>query len=641
MVRLATQAEVSNPKRKGYDFRIDDALFRAAVSSERQMIIQSSDVETQDINVNQNPEDFTRNQGRIYSRNNFSGGSNLDMAHRRSGSPQDANRYWDSNGIDVFTQNKGTPYSIKLLNQTAKVQTLSSSDGDNHMAVVGTDIYVSDDATLYKSADGGVTWSTVTTGLTAGYHIKGLAAHGTTLYIVANNGSAGEIETWDGSTSTQKATTGAFDGIWSVKGKFLVSIGTALREYDGATTVAAAAITLPAGETWTDVVDAGAVVLATATDGRIYSLKDVSSAFVSKGQTEITGEKPISIIESQGQIFYGTREDTTTAKAIGRFYRATLTVADDLYVLSNNQLIKEWNVSGTDSTPYNLFATRDSVYMGIRETSNSYLWRYYLPTAGIARDLKFDSAGIVRGIGIVNEKLQSIVQGQGTYYETSNYEEEGYIITAPADFFTAEKKQWVEGQLETQDIVSGHSVELHVSDEIDAITSSTHTSWDKVIDRQSGEGTSTAQIDNKVSRYGVMKLVLKSLGTTTGPEVNAISYRALARPELVVVQIPVNLSDRVERPMRKPFIVKNLGETIYQSLKDKEGTPVTLEIYDPAEVIRGVVESVQYPIQSNPDYGSVTQYAIITIRGTRQEVYGTVTSGNILGINAYSVMRFG
>ena len=414
MVRLATQAEVSNPQRKGYDFRIDNFLLRAAISSDRQMTIQSSDVETQDINVAQNPEDFTRNQGRIYSRNNFSGGSNLDMAHKRGMSENDTTRFWDSSGIDVFTQNKGTPYSIKLLYQTSKVQTLSSSDGDNAMAVVGTDIYVSDDATLYKSADAGVTWSTVSTGLTAGYHIKGLASHGTTLYIVANNGSAGEIETWDGSTSTQKATTGAFDGIWSVKGKFLVSIGTALREYDGNTTVASAAITLPAGETWTDVVDAGAVVLATATDGRIYSLKDVSGAFTSKGQTEISGEKPISIVEAQGQIFYGTREDTTTAKAIGRLYRADLTVADDLYVLANNQLIKEWNVAGTDSSPYQLLATRDSVYMGIREASNSYLWRYYLPTAGIARDLKFGSAGLVKGLGIVNEKLQATVQGQGT-----------------------------------------------------------------------------------------------------------------------------------------------------------------------------------------------------------------------------------
>ena len=640
MPRLATQAEVSNPKRKGYDFRIDNQLYRAAISNEQPMTIQSSDVQTQDINVAQNPEDFTRNIGRIYSRNNFSGGSNLDMAHKRGMSENDTTRFWDSSGIDVFTQNKGTPYSLKMLFQTSKKQALSSSDGDNAMAVVGTDIYVSDDATLYKSADAGQSWSTVSTGLTAGYHIKGLAAHGTTLYIVANNGSAGEIETWDGSTSTQKATTGVFDGIWSVKGKFLVSIGTALREYDGATTVASAAITLPAGETWTDVIDAGAVVLATATDGRIYSLKDVSGAFTSKGQTEISGEKPISITESQGQIFYGTREDTTTSKAIGRLYRADLTVADDLYVLANNQLIKEWNVASTDSSPYQLLATRDSVYMGIREASNSYLWRYYLPTAGIARDLKFDSAGLVKGLGIVNEKLQATVQGQGTYYETANYEAEGYVITANADFFTAEQKQWVEAQVETPDIAAGNTVELHVTDDIAGITSSTHTSWTKVLNIQSGSGTVETQV-NKISRYGAMKVVLKSQGSTSAPEVNSISYRALARPELVLVQIPVNLSDRVERPFRKPINVKNLGEAIYQSLKDKEGTPVTLEIYDPQEIIRGVVESIQYPIQSNPNFGSVTRYAIITIRGTRQEVYATVTSGNAPGINAYGIMRFG
>ena len=640
MPRLANLYNVTDPKRKGYDFRIDNDLFRAATSTEVTMTIQSSDVETQDINVAQNPEDFTRNIGRIYSRNNFSGGSNLDMAHKRGMTENDTTRFWDSSGIDVFTQNKGTPYSLKMLFQTSKVQALSSSDGDNAMAVVGTDIYVSDDATLYKSADAGQSWSTVSTGLTAGYHIKGLAAHGTTLYIVANNGSAGEIETWDGSTSTQKATTGAFDGIWSVKGKFLVSIGTALREYDGNTTVASAAITLPAGDTWTDVVDAGAVVLATATDGRIYSLKDVSGAFTSKGQTEISGEKPISITESQGQIFYGTREDTTTSKAIGRLYRANLTVADDLYVLANNQLIKEWNVSGTDSAPYQLLPTRDSVYMGIREASNSYLWRYYLPTAGIARDLKFDSAGLVKGLGIVNEKLQATVQGQGTYYETSNYEAEGYLITANADFFTAEQKQWVEAQVETPDISTGHTVELHVTDDIAGVTSSTHTSWDKVINQQSGSGTIEAQVD-KISRYGAMKIVLKSQGSTSAPEVNSVSYRALARPELVLVQIPVNLSDRVERPFRKPINVKNLGEAIYQSLKDREGTPVTLEIYDTQEILRGVVESIQYPIQSNPNFGSVTRYAIITIRGTRQEVYATVTSGNAPGINAYGIMRYG
>ena len=68
MPRLTTQAEISNPQRKGYDFRIDNQLYRAAISGERQMTIQSSDVNEQGVNVKQNPEDFTSNLGRIFSR---------------------------------------------------------------------------------------------------------------------------------------------------------------------------------------------------------------------------------------------------------------------------------------------------------------------------------------------------------------------------------------------------------------------------------------------------------------------------------------------------------------------------------------------------------------------------------------------
>ena len=644
MPRIATTGDVNNPKRKGYDFRIDDFLFRSAVGPGREMIIESSDVQANEIDVRQNPEDFTRNVGRMYSRSDFSGGSNLDVAHRRGMSELDTTRFWDSNSLNLFDIDKGNSYEVKLLFTTELEQALDSSDGDNAMAIVGTKIYVSNDETLYVSTDGGDTWSTQSTNLTAGYEIKGLAAHGTDLYIAANNtSSAGEIELFpDGGSSAQKSTAQIFDGIWAVKNEFLVSAGKGLYQYDGATTVGSAIVTLPTGQTWTDVTDAGAVILATASDGRIYSFKDISGTFTAKGQTELSGEIPTCIIENQGQIFYGTKETQSSgSKVIGRLYRASLTVADDLYVLGNNQLIKEWNIDSIDSSPYELIATRDSIYTGIKESgSNSYLWRYYLPTAGIARDLKYGASGIIKGLGIVDEKLLATVQASGVYQETSNYEEEGYLITANADFFTAERKQWVEAQVETPEIASGQTVEVHVTDDIAGITSSTHTSWDKVINAQSGTGTVIAQVD-KISRYGAMKVVLKSQGASTAPEVNSIAYRALARPELVVVQIPVNISDRVERPFRKPFNVKNLGETIYQSLKDKEGTPVTLEIYDPAEVIRGVVESIQYPIQGNPNIGSVTHYAIITVRGTRQEIYGTVTSGNAPGINAYGIMRFG
>ena len=641
MPRLTTQAEISNPQRKGYDFRIDNQLYRAAISGDRQMTIQSSDVNEQGVNVKQNPEDFTSNLGRIFSRNNFSGGSNLDNAHRANGTAQDVTRFWDSQGVDVFTSDLGKGYNVQLLHTTESKQALSSAV--SHMAVVGTRVYVSDDETLYKSDDGGVNWSTVTEGLTAGYQIKGLAAHGDLLYITANNGSAGEIETLtSGGTSTQKMSAAAYDKIFSVKGQFLVTIGNAIHAYDGNTTVGSAIITLPSGQTFTDVADVGAVVLATATDGRIYSIKDVAGTFTAKGQTEISGEQPTCIVESQGIIFYGTKDVQITGnKVIGRLYRAALTVADDLYVLSGNQLIKEWDVDNVDNSPSALFTTRDSVYTGIKESgSTSYLWRYYLPTGGIARYYKAGVGATIQNIKLVDEKFLFTVTSSGVFKQSSNFEEEGYLIAPPADFFTAENKQYVEATAEVEELSSGESVELYLSNKYEAINDSNDDSWDLEADIRSGTGEENVQL-SRVGRYIAVKVVLKSTTSSSSPKFKAFQVRALARPELVVVQIPVNISDRVERPYRKPVKVKNLGETIYQSLKQKEGMPVTLEVYDPAELIRGVVENITYPIISNPNIGSVTQYAILTVRGTRQQTFSQVTTGDVFAVNKYGVMRFG
>ena len=641
MPRLTTQAEISNPQRKGYDFRIDNQLYRAAISGDRQMTIQSSDVNEQGVNVKQNPEDFTSNLGRIFSRNNFSGGSNLDSAHRANGTPQDITRFWDSQGVDVFTSDLGKGYNVQLLHTTESKQALSSAV--SHMAVVGTRVYVSDDETLYKSDDGGHNWSTVTEGLTAGYQIKGLATHGDLLYITANNGSAGEIETLtSGGTSTQKMSAAAYDKIFSVKGQFLVTIGNAIHSYDGNTTVGSAIITLPSGQTFTDVADVGAVVLATATDGRIYSIKDNAGTFIAKGQTEISGEQPTCIVESQGIIFYGTKDVQITGnKVIGRLYRAALTVADDLYVLTQNQLIKEWDVDDIDNSPNALFTTRDSVYTGIKESgSTSYLWRYYLPTGGIARYYKAGVGATIQNIKLVDEKFVFTVTSSGVFKQSSNFEEEGYLIAPPADFFTAENKQYVEATAEVEELNSGESVELHLSTKYESINDSNDESWDLETDIRSGTGEENVQL-SKVGRYIAVKVVLKSTTSNTSPKFKAFQVRALARPELVVVQIPVNISDRVERPYRKPVKVKNLGETIYQSLKEKEGMPVTLEVYDPAELIRGVVENITYPIISNPNIGSVTQYAILTVRGTRQQTFSQVTTGDVFAVNKYGVMRFG
>ena len=118
MPRLTTQAEESNPKRKGYDFRLDNQLYRAAITTNQQMIIESSDVgQENSVNVKQNAEDFTSNIGRVFSRNKFSSGEGLDTAHRADGQPDDVNRFWDSKNVDVF-HDAETSYNVGLLYST-------------------------------------------------------------------------------------------------------------------------------------------------------------------------------------------------------------------------------------------------------------------------------------------------------------------------------------------------------------------------------------------------------------------------------------------------------------------------------------------------------------------------------------------
>ena len=146
MPRVATSLNISNPKRYGYDLKLDDVLLRTAIGPNRQMTIQSSDVEGGQVNVRQNAEDFTSNLGRVFSRNDFSGGSNLDIAHRKNGSEKDTIRFWDSQGVDVFKKDLGESYNVSLLETTTNQRSLSSSDGDNYLAVVGTTIYISDNS---------------------------------------------------------------------------------------------------------------------------------------------------------------------------------------------------------------------------------------------------------------------------------------------------------------------------------------------------------------------------------------------------------------------------------------------------------------------------------------------------------------
>jgi hypothetical protein len=654
--RVPTTADVTNPQRKGYGFRLDNLLFRTAVSTDRPLTIRTAEFPNQQIDLRTNPEDITTNIGQIFSRNDFSGGQGLDYAHKRVNTDKDTTRFFDSKGIDVFAADTEVSYEVKLQHSMEDKGITFTANKNALAQTTNGYLYVTDGTTVYQSTDNGENWSAMTS-TNISYAIHGIAAFGNDLFVVTGDGGTNKqlvsynfsTDTWT-DESLGSVFTGYFTGIWFVKGRLIVTGKDTTAEYlwetaafshnfSGDFTVADAIITTEPTHEFTAVADAGAVVLAASTDGNIYSLKDVSGSLQVQGQSRIGDEEVHSINALEGIIFYGTQEYGTS---IGRLYKSELTVADNLYVLGNRQLLKEWD-NGVLTAPHSMFASRDSIFVGVQEnTTEVYLWRYYLPTAGLARDKKITGQGIVNGIKQTNGKFIVIVEGAngGISKETDLYEDSGYLVTPNIDFFTSEIKQWVGTTIEHNEIVDTRRIQCFISTRPETINDSGNTNWELANDSTQGFGGEEVQI-NRNARYLNMKIVLQATDDFTGtPVFRSVSARALPRPQLVVVDIPVNISDQIERPNRKRLKVRNLGEAVYQELKQKEGDSVTLQLFDPEETIRGVVESVAYPVINDANIGSITQYCTVRIRGVRAEdVISQFT--NTAGIGTLGVVRLG
>ena len=640
MAVLPSPSNTSEPQAQGFEANLDDLFLRFAVGPGRQMNINTAPLQAQAIQTSETPEDFQQEFGQIYSRTDFSGGSGLDKAHKRNASEMDFSRFWDSSGIDVFSGKAvGQEYKVSLLNSTEEVTT--SSETNLYAQQLDGTIFYADGAVLKKITTP-LTGSSSTDGTPSGGNdITGLAIMGNQLFIVANGvvyqrTSAGTYGSYNSDNT--------YSRLWAAKGRLIASdTSGVLYEIEPSSSSAGADNTIHSlrnGRSWTDVCDAGAVVLATADDGYIYSLTDESSNLTLKGQTFIEGEVPNAIDAAQGLIFYGTYENTASGK-IGRLYRAEITNANSLYVLVNAQLIKQWGDGSTtlDQAPYSIISTRDSIYTGIKDTaSKTNLWRYYLPTGGIARDLEFAEGGIVKGLTVFSDKLFATVSGGGIYRETSNYVSSGYIITALGDFFTSEKKQWVGAKLNTQDVSSG-TVQLSTSTIATDINDSSSSTWQSQVVINSGTGGEEEVMTLVSGRWIAGKIDITTDDQAQSPGLLSFAIRGFQLVNDLVVDIPVNISDQIERPYRKRIKVNGQGELVYQALRNKEGKNVQLEIYRPDTLLRGIIENVSSPIEEISPRGSVTTYCLVRFRGSK--VIQISTAGEGLGIALLGTGRLG
>lgn len=659
MAVLPSPSNTSQPQAQGFEANLDDLFLRFAVGPGRQMQINTAPLQAQAIQTSETPEDFQQEFGQIYSRTDFRGGEGLDKAHRREGTPTDFQRFWDSKGINVFHADEDTSYSVKLLNDIEQ-KTLTFSSDNNYLAQTTNGyMYITDDTDVYQSTNEGVTWTAMTS-TSISYTIHGIAAFGNDLFVVAGDGSTNKqllsyvqsTDTWT-DESLGSSFTGYFTGIWFAKGGLFVSGKSTTAEYlwesspftknfsGDFQSTSALIVTEPTHE-FTSVIDAGAVVLAGHTDGNIYSLKIDGGTWSLKGQTQISFEEIHSLAASEGLVFIGTKGFQSNT---GRFFTADLTVADNLYVLTNRQLVKQWD-NGVDQSPHSMFVTRDSVYMGIHESATeTNLWRYYLPTAGIARDISIthssDSDAKMTGItltGTTVPKFIAVVDGVGVFKETDTYVSTGYIISSLADFYTSEKKQWVGAKLNTNGVSSG-TVELATTTVPLDINNADSPTWESQISVASGTGGEEEVLELVQGRWMSVKLTITTSDTSQTPEMLSFAVRGFQLVNDLVVDMPINISDQVERPFRKALRVNGQGELIYQALRNKEGQNVQLEIFRPDTLLRGIIENVSSPVEEISPRGSVTTYCLVRFRGSK--VISTSSSGEGLAIGLLGVKRLG
>jgi len=659
MAVLPSPSNTAQPQAQGFEANLDDLFLRFAVGPGRQMQINTAPLQAQAIQTSETPEDFQQEFGQIYSRTNFSGGEGLDKAHRREGTPNDFSRFWDSKGIDVFHAEQDNSYSVRLLKDVEQ-KTLTLSSENNYLAQTTNGyMYITDGTSIYQSIDEGVTWTAMTS-TQVSYDIHGIVAFGNDLFIVTGDGGTNkQLISYDLATTTftdenlGSVFTGAFTGIWFAKGALFLSGKSTTAEYlwqsspfihnfSGDFETADALVTTEPTHQFTDVIDAGAVVLAGNTDSNIYSLKIDGGTWSLKGQTQLAFEEIHSLAATEGIVYIGTRGYNSNT---GRFYTAELTVADNLYVLANRQLIKEWD-EGVDQSPHSMFVTRDSVYMGIHESATeTNLWRYYLPTAGIARDLSVthtsDTNAKVTGItqaGTTEGKFIILISGVGVYKQTDTFVSTGYIISALADFYTSENKQWVGAKLNTNGVSFG-TVELATTTIPADINNNVSPTWENQITVASGSGGDEEVLELVQGRWMSVRLTITTSDTSQSPELLSFAVRGFQLVNDLVVDMPINISDQVERPFRKALRVNGQGELIYQALRNKEGQNVQLEIFRPDTLLRGIIENVSSPIEEISTRGSVTQYCLVRFRGSK--VIATSSSGEGLAIGLLGVKRLG
>jgi len=658
-----------HPKAQGYNALVDDTWVRTAPNREQPIRYYTRDSLAPRTDDRGSTYENVLDLGYAWARGDVSGGEGLDfdprlIARLTETEALDVIRFWDSMNLDITRPSKGEVFKTRLSREfEAWAQGGSTIDlavSDNFIAKAS-----GDEVSLYAS------WEALTefasyTFLNPGEAATKVVFNPTNeLAILTDDGSSLRLYVWDVQADpTPLEITGTLPGediidIWYAKGRFLlITDSGALHEFSP-TTIDTIPFDTTTGTCYS-IVESGPAIVGAFSDGTVRSyvpeqsnqLDPASVRLVIRGRTDVPqGEVPYLLGANAGVLLIFTR----TANADGsladvRLYQATVLDARFDYVVGQLQLIREWEDVIESADPrLNVAASRDEMWFAIDEFANeTSVWRFDLVTSGLSRHSmlgdEFSNREGGKSIVFYDERIGLVAQGD-TYVESLTlYKDEGYLISPLITFGLNTPINWIATSL-SADIPNpgGRQVELWYSTNREAILDPNHPSW-KLQTRLSGPTRDAVvkQIVGVQSSQAALKIVvLSSQNKTKTPNVNSFALRGLPAQRDWILELPVNVSDYIEVPHRRPLHIPGYGNIIHSAMLSKVGDSLEVEVLDPPMLFRGIVDNVIEPTEYVSDRGSVSVRCVLQLRGERLKVTAEATGDAGLGLGLLGVSTLG
>ena len=671
---LPSATAITQPRAWGYDGRIDDLLVRLVPDGNQPLALVAPAPQAPRVSTETGPEEFVAESGLVFSRSDLSGGSGLDFAHRRGAAENDPTRFWDSQNLIVSAGNPGKPdyvtldYGATVIYDPAKWWSGSPVVRMARMNALGllrsTSRSTTDQVVIVGDPLGTptFTYETIGTAFPAVATWKNFAQDKQYIYVGMDTIGVGTTYgLWrrpdtTGSGWTQLGTARVSD-CWWVKDRLIgtnADAGTLFVLNTGTGAISSTLLTInppdatlpwyeyARHQTFNSVQSVGPFIMACAWNGTIYAFTDNAGTLELTSQTEISpGETPLYLgYHPSGTVLLSTYEfvgqqgnDTNI-----NLYSGTVSSTGQL---ENLQLLKvfendppDYNYGGAWISPFTTY--RDSIWFSAKAWGpalpglNASTYQYNVATAGLftrqqmATGSSIWPAEVVFVDGLPISGYQSLLLHSAPSGETVS----GHVIYPAVDFFTASEKEWIDITLEYDgcDIVSNYIL-VHLSDTLDALLDPHHSSWNQ-IGSWANNGSSTATVRRRsgdsvlldqASRYLLIKVTLVSGDPnmlTQIPRLLRMSLRASVRSREVVIDLPVNVSDRIEAPRREPFLSPGWGRALADTLVAMHGQTVEIELYEPPLVAQGIVEAVAFDVRQFGRLGAATETAVVRFRGT-------------------------